>query len=95
MGLMFPDMHDWSLIGTEFVWAVGRISVRLESPEGGKMLVASEASSLQASRQHPWGPSVSVNSFNVQSNGERSQTARFEMQSGDIIVIEAAAFSME
>jgi hypothetical protein len=93
---VFPNMHDWTLLSAEFDWSTGMVTLRLQSAAERRVLTARGASSLQVERVHAWGPSVSINSVLVHGSDDGARhVARIEMQSGDIISIEANTFELD
>jgi hypothetical protein len=81
-------MHDATLLSVSVDWSAGTAVVRLLRDVDGKPEVSTfEARGLRhldLARRQPWGPSVSVNTLECLS-GRLS----IEMQSGDLIVVEA------
>ena len=92
----FPNMHDWTLLAADYDWPSARATMRFRTAGGTTTLVASEVADLHIPQRRSWGPSVSVNSADlIAGTGERDHTLRIEMQSGDVITVEAAAFVVE
>lgn len=86
--------HDWTLIGLNISWQIGELQVEmLDSASKRRMWIAKNLVSLVLPRQHPWGPSVSINKVEASKVGS-SITARLEMQSGDVIECIAGSFEL-
>ena len=89
-------MHDWVLVSVLFEWKEGRVTLVFDTYEAGQVsVIAQGVSDLHVSQVKDWGPSVSVNSVKGPldaANGR--QRLEIEMQSGDTIEIEAAAFDL-
>lgn len=89
-------LHDAVLEELEVRWAHRETSAvfRLEKSDGAAVaLVAANVTSLHLSRTNPWGPTNAVNEAQLEGNlGQRRITV--EMQSGDVIVIEAREFRL-
>ena len=86
-------MHDWTLEGVSIDWQSGSVVRRMAGPSAPALLVAHGLRELRLPRKLEWGPSASVN--RVAGPLERVDgllLLSIEMQSGDIIEIEAAAF---
>lgn len=83
-------LHDATLKAVVLVWAEGRCVLELSSSHDPSCeLIFTGVSQLQVPRHRPWGPSVSINAVRrVQDN-----TYEVEVQSGDVLRIEAAAWS--
>ncbi len=90
-------LHDGTLIGLRFDWDQGRAAliVRTASSPNVK-IVASGVRSVTIPRREPWGPSASINEVRRPAAGSGDvPRLEVEMQSGDVIVIEASAFHLE
>jgi hypothetical protein len=88
-------MHDWGLISLLFDWKTGRATLSFETYEQGiVLLVAEGVSDLHIPQLKEWGPSVSVNEVRGPF-GDMNDLAKLEieMQSGDVIRIEAISFN--
>ena len=95
----WATLHDASLESIVFRWLEGDvvITVRTGDPrEPRLLLVASAVRRLDCSRQMPWGHSVSINELQRPTPiSENTVAVLIEMQSGDLIRIEAGAFSWQ
>jgi hypothetical protein len=87
-------MHDWTLISVQFKWKAGRVVLSFRTPEAEvSSLVAEGVFDLHVPQKKDWGPSVSVNEIRGPSgNMSGRQKLEIEMQSGDVIEIEAVSF---
>lgn len=82
-------LHDATLKEVRFVWAAGRCEMLLSTAKSpNAVLVFTDVSRVEMSREQPWGPSVSVNEIR-----ECGNQYEVELQSGDIIRITAAGWS--
>ncbi|KUM40130.1 hypothetical protein [Pseudomonas sp. EpS/L25] len=80
------DLHDATLNAVRVSWEDGKCIMNIEHGTLGKcVLTFSAVSYLTLPRKQSWGRSVSINSFSVSSSGQYE----IEMQSGDLIKIEA------
>jgi hypothetical protein len=91
----FPDMHDWTFLAADYDWSSARVTMRFRTAVGDTTLVASEVADLHIPQRCSWGPSASVNGADLSvGTGKDAQTLLIEMQSGDVITIEAAAIEV-
>jgi hypothetical protein len=82
------DLHDATLVALRVNWADGTCVAELKHGMlGGCVLTFSAVSHLTLPRKQSWGRSISINSFSMSSRGQYE----IEMQSGDLIKIEASA----
>lgn len=85
--------HDWTLIGLSVNWQIGELQIEmLDDASDRRIWIGNDLVSLVLPRQHPWGPSVSINKVEV-TTGD-GVTARFEMQSGDVIECVVKSFNL-
>ena len=85
------DLHDATLIAVRVNWGDGTCIADVKHGTlGNCVLTFSAVSHLTLPRKQTWGHSVSINSFFVPSIGQYE----IEMQSGDLIRIEAADMVM-
>jgi hypothetical protein len=83
-------LHDATLKAVRLIWAEGHCVLELSSSSAPSCeLVFTGVSELSVPRRHPWGPSVSINT--VRQVGDN--TFEVEVQSGDVLRIEAVAWS--
>ena len=83
-------LHDATLKAVRLAWAEGRCVLELSSSSAPSCeLIFMGVSELHVPRRYPWGPSVSVNAVR-KVNGN---TFEVEIQSGDVLRIEASAWS--
>jgi hypothetical protein len=86
------DLHDATLLAIRVSWADGTCVAEIaHSKMGTCTLMFSGLSHLILPRKHDWGCSVSINSFSRPGNGQYE----IEMQSGDVIKIEAIAAALD
>jgi hypothetical protein len=94
--ITLPNMHDWTLLAADYDWQSARVTMRFRTAVGTATLVVSEVADLHIPQRRSWGPSVSVNGAEwLAGTGEHAHMLRIEMQSGDVITVEAAAFEVE
>ena len=88
-------MHDWSLISIQVDWAVGSVQIDLRSPTGHAAIAVSGFQNLLIPKDQLWGASRSINKVvgPTQRNDGLFDLA-IEMQSGDVIEIQAASFDL-
>lgn len=72
------------------MWGAGEVTVKLRAMGGPRTIRFREFSWIECPRQHPWGPSVSVNTVVQAVKGDETET-RIEMQSGDVLTVVARA----
>jgi hypothetical protein len=88
-------LHDATLEEISFDWSNGVVELRLRAAAGPCVVRGVGVTKLSAPRAHPWGPSSSVNELRgPRTVGERA-FLEIEMQSGDVIEIEALRFVAE
>lgn len=84
-------LHDATLVDVHLEWAEGRCTMTLRHSELSNChLTFTGVSNLSLPRARPWGPSQSINSVCQRNTGHYE----IEMQSGDLIQIEACAVTM-
>ena len=83
------NFHDATLLSVQADWAQGSavVVLRVAGLEETVEVCAVGVTDLRLSREHPWGPSVSVDSMHVTGG-----VITIEMQSGDTITIAAQSF---
>jgi hypothetical protein len=89
------DLHDWSLQSIAYEWDKSEAVILFKGNALLNALVAKDVCDLQIPHKRHWGPSVSVNRVDGPlelPNGQQKLT--IEMQSGDVISVVAAEFSM-
>jgi len=97
--LSWNQLHDATLLRVECRWTDGRFSVYLRTglsayPE--VQVIATGGRRLNCPRMQPWGSSVSVNEVRgpTQLVSEDLQRLEIEMQSGDVLVLDAEEFRL-
>lgn len=91
---MIENMHDWSLLRVQFDWEAGRVTAEFLDGKGSRTLVAEGVQELQIPRRMEWGPSASVNATSQVRSATGALVLKVEMQSGDVIEINADAFKI-
>ncbi|MGK3968046.1 hypothetical protein WMF01_46595 [Sorangium sp. So ce1667] len=95
-GDRWRSLHDATLQTIEFRWESGEVRLRVRAGDAEQpqlVVVASSVRRLESDRQLPWGFSVSINEVRgpFPTDGEVA-CVEIEMQSGDVIRIEAVEF---
>ena len=85
------NLHDATLVAVRVNWADGTCIVEVDHGKLGICLLTFAAmSQLTLPRKQSWGRSVSINSFSMPTSGQYE----IEMQSGDLIMIEASEMTL-
>jgi hypothetical protein len=97
--LSWSQLHDATLVRLEFRWEDGCTTVYLRTGVPSfteAQIVATGGWRIECPRLHPWGPSISVNEIRGPMNlpDEQGSRLEIEMQSGDVIVLEAEEFRL-
>jgi len=94
----WTGLHDATLESMELRWSSGEVVLRIRTgapTHPRREVVASAVRRLSCDRQMPWGFSVSINEVRGPvAAGDDASVLEIEMQSGDLIRIEAIAFSL-
>lgn len=94
----WPDLHDANLNSLGLDWEAGEATLRIQQvgeSTASLLLVASGVTRLTCDRLLPWGKSVFINrALKPILKGDDVQLLEVEMQSGDLICIEATSFSL-
>ncbi|WP_437286058.1 hypothetical protein [Sorangium sp. So ce406] len=90
------SLHDATLETIELRWESGEVRLRVrtgDAEQPQRVVVASSVRRVECERQLPWGFSASINEVRGPSATE-GELARveIEMQSGDVIRIDAVDF---
>ena len=92
------SLHDATLETLEVRWASGEVLLRVRTGDAEqpyRVVVASSVRRVECDRQMPWGFSVSINEVRGPTPaGGDAACVEIEMQSGDVIRIEAGEFSV-
>lgn len=97
-GEFWGGLHDATLEAVELQWSSGEVVLRIRTGEPMqplRVIVASGVRRLGCDREIPWDMSASINAVRgpvATSDGEA--VLEIEMQSGDLIRIEAATFNL-
>jgi hypothetical protein len=87
------DLHDTTLLRIDCEWSKGIVVISLVSEDHSPTqirIVATEVSFLLCPRKYPWGRSDFVNKAKIVNQVGGSERLAVEMQSGDVIEVEAA-----
>jgi 6-phosphogluconolactonase (cycloisomerase 2 family) len=87
-------LHDAVLVGIEIRWADGIATVTLRVPAGVERIVIEQMTLARCPRSFDWGRSASVNTARIEE-GSQGLHLEIEMQSGDVLVFDAAAVRVE
>lgn len=94
----WAGLHDATLESMELFWSSGEVLLRIRTGDPThpqRVVVASAVRRFACDRQLPWGVSVSINEVRGPVPvGDDASVVEIEMQSGDLIRIEAAAFNV-
>lgn len=92
----WSQMHDATLESLELRWSSGDAELRLRTGDEAEprwRIVVSAVRRIGCDRHMPWGPSASINEVrDPTAAGDGVYVLEIEMQSGDVIRIEAGAF---
>lgn len=90
------NLHDATLVSIAIKWD-RRVDAEVEFRDEGPKLVKLECRGLRnliCPHEAPWGPSVSVNRIQGSTmESESLSRLEIEIQSGDVLVIEAETFT--
>lgn len=97
--LTWNQLHDATLVRIEFHWERGDVVVHVRTGQpsiSNVHIVAQSGRHVDCPRLHPWGPSVSINEVRGPTPilDGKAHRLELEMQSGDVIAIEAAEFRL-
>lgn len=93
---MKNDMHDWTLDLISMNWEAGDVVLELGMLGGGAAhLLCAGVTSLVVPRRLEWGMSVHVNECGALEQTRSGYKLAMEMQTGDVLEIEAARFVCE
>lgn len=101
---MLPDIawqsfHDAALKKIELIWESGDVGFHIRTGEQERpcmQIIAESVCRLECPRMMPWGLSESINEIRgpLLSSDGKAQRMEIEMQSGDVVSVEAAAFAI-
>jgi hypothetical protein len=89
-----PNLHDSILNSIHLDWESGDLRVQIEGHDFDLAVLAYSLTSLECPRHHPWGPSFYIKNA-ILEDGNGSESLTIEMQSGDLIKIEAKRLSFD
>ena len=93
----WTELHDATLESLELRWSSGEAVMQIRTGDAShpqRVVVASAVRRLGCDRHMPWGFSVSINEVRGPTAAGDAFILEIEMQSGDLIRIEAGAFSL-
>lgn len=92
------SLHDATLESIDVSWSTGEARIRLRVGDASRprrVIVATAVRRLEVDRQLPWGFSVSINEVREPTPAaDGTFVLEIEVQSGDVIRVAAAAFSL-
>lgn len=88
------QLHDATLLELELSWKSGDASLKVRSVSKLITKIGLRSTTLvECPRRFPWGPSVSINQVRGPAPTEDgSLRLEIEMQTGDLLILEAAEF---
>lgn len=96
---IWGGLHDATLESIELTWSSGEVVLRVRTGDATRprrVIVGSAVRRFTCDRQLPWGFSVSINAVRgPAAAGDDLSVLEIEMQSGDLIRIEARSFSLD
>lgn len=88
-------MHDWTLLNIEYTWSSKVLLIKLLNESSSNVTVEfNGVEDFSFTHTNPWGESCSVNEFSQKTNSDGYITAQLEIQSGDVMSVRAASFSI-
>ena len=89
------QLHDASLLGMSMDWSTGELTIVIRTWNGTVTLTASGTTLFVCPRAQPWGRSVSIHHATYTAGAEPESAAlEIEMQSGDLLRVLAASFTI-
>lgn len=89
-------MHDWTFVTLVVEWPKGVVTITLKNSSSAEVFIIAEGlTDLKVPKRESWGESVSINVVNgpkILDNG--NSYLSIEIQSGDVIEIEAKSISI-
>ena len=95
--ISLSDLHDATLETVDVHWASGELRLNFAVSIGDVTSVSAVCGGLvflKCPREHPWGPSVSVNSARADTVDDQILLV-VEMQTGDLIEAKVKTLSLE
>ena len=87
-------MHDWTFLDIKYCWLDKKCVIRFKNRNSETEEVCGNGVTLlNVPHQEEWGPSVSVNEITYSKMPDDINELKIEMQSGDVITIQAISFS--
>ena len=94
----WTELHDATLESVELRWLSGEAVMRIRTGDAmhpRRVIVASAVRRLVCDRQMPWEPSASIHDVRGPATlGDGASVLEIEVQSGDVLRIEAVTFSV-
>lgn len=94
----WTELHDATLLSVELNWGSGEAAIRIRTGDHAlpdRTILASFTRSVVCARTMPWGASDSINQVRgPMPGGDQASVVEVELQSGDVIRIEAASFEL-
>lgn len=85
------SLHDATLQEIRCECKISRCVLEFRTSRGNKKLIFEEVTDISIPHQNPWGSSVSLNEIRI----SRDATYEIEMQSGDVIRINAKTWRLD
>jgi hypothetical protein len=85
------SLHDATLQEFRCEWETSQCVLEFRTSRGNKRLVFEGVTDVSIPHKNPWGPSVSLNETRM----SRDAIYEIEMQSGDVIRINARAWRLD
>ena len=87
-------MHDWTLVKIEYAWESKKCELQLKDCNSDlQILTALDVRKIHIPHMENWGPSSSINRVIGPKQKNGINLLEIEMQSGDIVCIEASQFN--
>jgi hypothetical protein len=96
MSELWNKLHDATLVSVRLDWETGTavLALRTGLPEAPDVTVTAEGTAhLRCPRRLPWGESVSINEVRGPVAHENGSRLEIEMQSGDVLEVEARSMT--
>ena len=87
--------HDASLETITLDWPNGTVELQLKTAKGLCFIRGFGVTRLLCPRVQEWGPSISINQIRTPRNVGDQFLLEIEMQSGDVVQVQASGFETE
>ncbi len=74
-------------------WGAASLAASVETATGRGEILATGLTLFRCPHHQPWGPSASINFVTSRTTGDLISGLRLEMQSGDLLEIEATSIT--